>query len=135
MAGTRELLATARDSSREPNAQRAEAREQIETARAALINHDMYARWQYLPEHLALAEAKVDALDIWRDWANGKSVTQDRLVEAVTTLHEIAAHQPDNAIGHLADVIHEWAPRRGIQLTPPPVEQHRSVRTGIEIDL
>lgn len=69
----------------------------------------------------------------WSDWANGREVAQDRLVEAVTTLHNIGKHQPDNGTRQLADVVHEWADQRGIQLTRPPVEHHRSM--GIEIDL
>ena len=135
VAGTNALLATARQQSREPNARRAAAREQIESARAALSNHDIHTRWQYLPEHLAAAEAHVDALDTWRDWATGKPVTQDHLVEAVATLHDIADHQPDNGTRQLANVIDEWADRRGILLSSPPVENLRSERTGIEIDL
>ena len=42
---------------------------------------------------------------------------------------------PDNGTRQLANVIHEWADRRGIQLAPPPVGHYRSERTGIEIDL
>ena len=102
------------------------AREQIEAARAALSNHDMYAKWQHLPERLSAAKARVDALDTWHDWATGKPVDHQHLTEAVTALHEIAAHEPDVGARQLADVLHQWAEQRGIQLTPPPVQQHRS---------
>lgn len=95
----------------------------------------MYAKWHFLPEHLSAAEARVDALDTWHDWANGKPVTQGRLLEAVTTLHEIAAHEPDNGTRQLADVIQQWAEQHGIELMRPVVQQHRSIETGIEIDL
>lgn len=135
VAGTRELLAVARAQAREPFARRNIARTQIETARDALRTHDILAKWHYFPEHLAAAAARVDALDTWHDWAADKPVTQDRLVEAVTTLHEIAAHEPDNGTRQLTNVIHEWAEQHGVALTRPPAPQHRTIETGIEIDL
>ena len=135
VAGARATLADARERSREPNAQRHVARDQIEAARGALSNHDMHTAWQYLPEHLAAAEAHVDALDTWHHWANGKSVTQDRLAEAVNTLHLTAARHPDHRTRQLADVLQRWSEERGIQLTPPPIHQHRSIGPGFEIDL
>jgi len=128
----RELLAGAREKSREPYAQRNIARQQIETARGALSNHDNLAKWHYLPEHLSAAEAHIDALDTWHNWATGKPVDQQRFTDVVSTLHEIATGQPDSGSRQLADVIHEWADQRGIQLARPPVEHHRS--RGIEID-
>ncbi len=135
VTGTREMLAVARQQAREPYAQRDIARTQIETARDALRSHDMCAKWHFLPEHLSAAEACVDALDTWHDWATGKPITQDRLEEAVSTLHEIAVHEPDNGTRLLANVIQEWAEQHGIELTRAPVQQHRAIETGIEIDL
>ena len=135
VASTGELLAVARERAREPYAQRNIARAQIETARDALRTHDILAKWQYFPEHLATAETRVEALDTWHDWAAGKPVTQDRLEEAVTTLHEIAPHEPDNGTRQLANIIHQWAEQHGVELTRPPAQQHRTIETGIEIDL
>jgi hypothetical protein len=135
VASSGELLAVAREQAREPDAQRNIARTQMEAARDALRSHDMYAKWHFLPEHLSTAEARVDALDTWHDWATGKPVTQEGLAEAVTTLHEIAAHEPDNGTPQLAEVIHQWAEQQGIEFARPPAQQHRTVETGIEIDL
>ena len=135
MASTGELLAFALEQAREPFARRHIARTKIETARDALRTHDILAKWQYFPEHLSAAEARVDALDTWRDWAAGKPVSQDRLVEAVATLHEIAAHEPDNGTRQLANVIHEWAEQHDVELTRSLVQQHRSIETGMELDL
>ncbi len=135
VASTSELLAAAREQAREPYAQRNIARTQIETARDALGTHDILAKWQYFPEHLSAAETRVDALDTWHDWAAGNPVTQEGLVEAVTTLHEIAAHEPDNGTRQLANVIHQWAEQHGVELTRPPVQLHRTIETSIEIDL
>ena len=58
---------------------------------------------------------------------------QQHLTDAVSSLHEVALHQPDNGTRQLADVIHQWADQRGIQLSRPPVEHRRS--RAIEIDL
>jgi hypothetical protein len=135
VTGTREMLAVAREHAREPSAQRNIARTQIETARDAMRTHDLLAKWQYFPEHLSTAEARADALDTWHDWAAGKPVTQESLEEAVTTLHEIAAHEPDNGTRQLANVIHEWAEQHRVELARPPLQQHRTIETGIEIDL
>jgi len=135
VASTGETLAVAREHAREPYAQRNIDRTQIETARDALRSHDLLAKWHYFPEHLSTAEARVDALDTWHDWATGKPVTQDRLAEAVTTLHDIAAHEPDNGTRQLANVIHQWADQHGIELAWPIVEQRRSVETAIAIGI
>jgi len=135
VTATREMLAVAREQAREPYAQRNIARTQIETARDALRTHDILAKWQYFAGHLSAAEARIDALDTWHDWAVGKPVREESLVEAVTTLHEIAAHEPDNGTRQLANVIHEWAEQHCVELTRPPVQQHRTIETGIEIDL
>lgn len=135
VTGTREMLAVAREQAREPYARRNIARTQIETARDALRTHDILAKWQYFPEHLSAADARVDALDTWHDWAAGKPVTQDRLKEAITTLHEVAAHEPDNGTRQLAIAVCHWAEQNGVELTRPPVQQHRTIETGIEIDL
>jgi len=135
VAAAREVLAAARHQAHEPYAQRAFACDQVEAARGALSNHNMYAKWNYLPEHLSAADAHLDALDTWRDWATGKAVTEDQLTGAVATLCEIANRYPDGGTRQLADVIVEWAERRGIHLTQPTIEHQRSISTGIEIDL
>jgi len=135
VASTSELLAVAREQAREPNAQRNIARTQIEAAQDTLRSHDMYAKWHFLPERLSVAGARVDALDTWHDWATGKPVTQESLEEAVATLHEIAAQEPDNSTRQLANVIHQWAEQHGVERTRPPLQQHRTIETGIEIDL
>jgi len=135
VTGTRRMLAVTREQAREPHAQRNIARAQIETARDALRTHDIVATWQYFPEHLSAAEASVDALNTWHDWATGKPVTQETLVEAVATLHEIAAHEPDNSTQQLANVIHQWAEQHGMELTWPVTQQHRSIESSVGIDL
>ncbi len=135
VADTRDLLAVAREKSREPHAKRNVARQQLETAREALSNHDILTKWNYLPEHLSTAEARVDALDTWHDWATGKPATQESLVEAVATLHEIAAHEPGNGSSQLANVIDQWAEQHGVELARPPIEQHRSVGVEMDVDL
>ena len=133
VAGTRQLLAAAQEKARDPHSLRAVARDQIESARAELRTHDMYDRWRYLPEHLQAAREHLDALDVWRDWAYGKPVDTDRLVEAVRSLQEHATHQPDDGTRLLADATHRWATKEGIEIqpTPPPAIK----RICIDLDL
>jgi len=78
VAGTRDLLVVAREKSREPHAKRNVARQQMETARCALNNHDILTKWTYLPEHLSAAEAHIDALDTWHNWAASRPATSHR---------------------------------------------------------
>ena len=100
-----------------------------------MLRNHILTKWNYLPEHLSAAETHVDALVTWHDWATGKPVTPDCLFDTVTTLHEIAAHEPDNGTRQLANALHLWAQKHSVELTPPPVQQQRATRTGIEIDL
>jgi len=133
--GAREVYAAACERARDPDVQRDVVRDQLEVARAALRNHDIMDKWYYRPERLAAAEATVDALDIWRDWAVGKPVSDGRLSDAVTVLRELAATEPHDGTGELADVLHRWAMRNGIEITAPSVTAHCSLDAGIEIDL
>ncbi|MEP7115928.1 MAG: hypothetical protein ABI862_21865, partial [Ilumatobacteraceae bacterium] len=126
VTGTRDLLAVAREKSREPYAKRNVARQQIDTARDALSNHHILTKWNYLPERLSASEAHLDALDTWHHWAAGKPFDHQLLAEAVTTLYDVGAQE-------LAETIHQWADPRGIQMTRPQPLRCRSV--GIEIDL
>jgi hypothetical protein len=135
VTGTREVLAVAREQAREPYAQRNAARAKIETARNALRTHDLLAKWQYLPEQLAAAEARVDALDTWYNWAIGKLVRAVDLFETISKLDEIAAHELDKGIHRLAHAIHEWVEEHGIELTEPSVRHHRSIENGIDVGL
>ena len=133
VAGARQLLATAQDKARGPHSLRAVARDQIENARTELRTHDMYDKWRYLPEHHQAGREHLDALDTWRDWANGKPIDNDRLVAAVESLHEHAAHQPDDGTQLLADATHRWAAKRGIELRAAPQPAIKPI--GIELDL
>lgn len=92
----------------------------------------MFQRWQYLPEHLRAVEERIDALDTWRDWANGKPIDREHLTAALTTLRE---HAPDGAEGTqlLVGATHRWAVEQGIDLHPP--QQPAIEPIGITLDL
>jgi hypothetical protein len=133
LAEAHEQLAQAKENSRRPDDVRAAARHDLQAARHELSNHDMFERWQFLPEHLEAIEKRIDALDTWHDWANGKPLDRDRLVAALTSLREHASHEPVDGTQLLVDATHRWAVKQGIDLQParqPPLE-----RTGIELDL
>jgi hypothetical protein len=126
-------MATAKENSNGPDNVRAAALDDLQTARHQLSNHDMFERWQYLPEHLEAVEQRLDALDLWRDWANGKPINNERLASAVTSLQEHASHEPADGTQLLIDATLRWAVKHRIELQPPP--QPTIERTGIELDL
>ena len=47
---------------------------------------------------------------------------------------EIVSHDAHDRVRQLADMIHEWLEEHGIGIAVPPVEQFRTVESGMEID-
>ncbi len=92
VAVAQEQLVQAKEHSRGPDNVRAAARHDLQAARHELSSHDMFERWHFLPEHLEAIEERIDALDTWRDWANGKPTDRERLVAALTSLREHVSH-------------------------------------------
>ena len=93
----------------------------------------MFARWHYLPEHCEAIEERIGALDVWRDWADGKPFDRERLVVALTSLREHASQEPADGTQLLVNAAHRWAAKQGIQLQrarQPAIEP-----IGIELDL
>ena len=133
VAEAQQQLAQAKQHSSAPDERRAVARHDLQTARRDLSNHDMFQRWQYLPEHLQAAEQHIVALDTWRDWANGKPIDREHLVSALTSLREHASPERADGTQLLADATHRWAAKQGIELHPtrqPTIEP-----IGIELEL
>ncbi len=116
-----------------PNCIRTEARQDLEAARRDLRSHDQIGRWSYLPERLQAIEDGIDALDTWRDWANGKPIDGARLVTAVSYLHELSSISYANGTRLLAEATYRWAARKGIELQP--IRQPAVEPIGIELDL
>ena len=108
----RESRAAAQVRSRESDAQRNVAHVQIESARDALRSHDMHTKWRYLSEHLSSAEAHVNALDTWREWAAGGFVDDGRLDATLATL---GASTPDGRVSQLLGVMFELVEPCGSQ--------------------
>jgi hypothetical protein len=69
------------------------------------------------------------ALDQWKHWANGRTVSDTVLVEIAATLGD---HDDRPGISHLAAPLAQWAQRRGLELQPPTPPTRSSM--GIEID-
>ena len=100
-------------------------------ARRDYDNHNLIERWSYLPERLEAIEQRIDALDGWRDWAQGNVI--DRTV--IDVVHSLSAEARTNdspAHAALANVIHQWAQAKGLDLSRPTPTIERA---GIEIDL
>ena len=104
----------------------------LASARRDYDVHDQIARWSYLPERLEAAEQRIDALDGWRDWADGKFIADGTVVGVMHGLSGEARSDGSGAYNVLADVIIRWAQTRGLDVSrPTPTIEHR----GIELDL
>ena len=100
-------------------------------ARRDYDSHNQIERWSYLPERLEAAEQRIDALDGWRDWADGKLVTDDKVIDVVHSLSAETRNNDSPAHAALTNVIHRWAQAKGLDLSrPTPIIE----RGGIEIE-
>ena len=125
-------LKAAEDHARPTRETRAAARANLAAARRDYDSHNQIERWSYLPERLEAAEQRIDALDGWRDWAQGKNVTDGKVIDVVHSLSAEARTNDSPAHAALANVIHRWAQTKGLDLSrPAPATE----RTGIEIEL
>ena len=95
-------------------------------------SHHQIERWSYLPERLEAAEQRIDALDGWRDWAEGKTIADRKVIAVVHSLSAEATTNDSPAHAALANVIHQWAQAKGLDLSRPTPTIERE---GIEIDL
>ena len=104
----------------------------LAAARRNNDSHDQIERWNYLPERVEAAEQRIDALDGWRDWAEGKAVTDGTIIEVVHGLSAQARTDGNGAHAALAGAIHRWAQTKGLDLSrqAPAIE-----RAGIDIDI
>ena len=88
LAAADQTLESAENRARPTRETRAAARTNLAAARRNYDSHDQIARWSYLPGRVEAAEQRTDALDGWRHWAGGKSVT-DSMVTCV--VHGLSA--------------------------------------------
>ena len=101
------------------------------TARRNYDCHNQIERWSYLPKRLEAVEQRIDALDGWRDWAEGKVITDGNVIDIVHSLGAAARTDDRGAVVALADVMHRWAQTKGLDLSRPTPTIERA---GIEID-
>ena len=89
-------------------------------------------RSEFFSSLLEATEQQIDALDGWRDWADGKAIADGMVIDITHTLSAEARTNDRRAHAALADVIHRWAQAKGLDLSrsTPTIE-----RAGIEIDL
>jgi hypothetical protein len=71
------------------------------------------------------------ALDQWKHWADGRTVSDTVLVEMAATLGD---HDDLPGISQLAAPLAQWAQRRGLELQPPTLSTPTRSSMGIEID-
>jgi hypothetical protein len=88
---------------------------------------------EFYPERLHQAETRLDALDIWRQWAQGHRVDRDQLADSVESL----GHSPEAATNGtlaLANAVRQWAEHNRVDVTPVPSPIIERVDLGIDID-
>lgn len=125
----------AREHASNADSQRDVTLRELETARAALKSCDIIEKWRYLPDRLAAAERRVDALDVWHNWAVGHPVSEDQVRDATTVLDEVAAAEPDPRTLLLVDVVHRWGVTRDAEGARRSVVERGSIELGFDIDL
>ena len=127
-----QTLESAQDQARPTRETRAAARTSLAAARRDYESHHQIERWSYHPERLEAIEQRIDALDGWRDWAQGKPITDRTVIDIIHGLNTEARTGGNGALTALADVIHRWAQTEGLDLSRPTPTIERA---GIEIDL
>ena len=132
LAEANQTLEAAQDDARPTRETRATTRTKLAAARRDYDSHNQIERWSYLPERLEAAEQRIDALNGWRDWAEGKVITDGKVTDIVHSLGAAAKTDERGAVVALADVIYRWAQAKGLDLSRPTPTIERA---GIEIDL
>ncbi len=88
-------------------------------------------RYDYLPEKQAAAVDLLDALDTWRDWANGQTISPSRASNAVHTLESLRQHPDSRAFNVLADAIRTHTPELIITRQQTLAIEENSLDLGI----
>jgi conjugative relaxase-like TrwC/TraI family protein len=87
--------------------------------------------YDYLPEKQAAAVDLLDALDTWRDWADGRTISPDRASNAVYTLEGLTQHPDTEAFNVLADAIRTRAPELVVAREQTRAIEENSLDLGI----
>jgi hypothetical protein len=87
--------------------------------------------YDYLPEKRAAAVDLLDALDTWRDWADGRTISPDRASNAVYTLEGLTQHPDTEAFNALADAIRTRTPELVVAREQTRAIEENSLDLGI----
>ena len=92
---------------------------------------DMLDDWTNLDAHADRAERVCDALDRWRQWANGHSLPVGQIRNVVVVLE---GDRTINGTNQLAEATRQWALEAGVDLPRPQARRpDRSIELGIEL--
>ena len=104
----------------------------VDEARTDVRHHDLATQLDSIARRLPDLERTATALDTWQRWANGDTITNERLRDSVEVLTAADGTEQHTVLGH---VLQTWADTAGIDLhiadRRPPALQH----AGIELDL
>jgi conjugative relaxase-like TrwC/TraI family protein len=84
------------------------------------------------PERLRDAERLVDALDTWKEWAQGHPVDRDQLADTVEALTQGPDASIDGSLA-LADVLRRWAHHNNSDIQPHRTQNVERPDLGIEL--
>jgi hypothetical protein len=85
--------------------------------------------WNDLDGASERAEALCQALDGWKNWADGRDVSPTDLALVATTLRD---HQRLPGVGQVAESLAQWAEARGVELQRNE-QTMPSIEMGIEL--
>ncbi|MEJ7800357.1 MAG: hypothetical protein WKF60_07555, partial [Ilumatobacter sp.] len=85
--------------------------------------------WDDLDGAAGRAHDVCQALDRWRDWAGGRSVSPTELTDIAAALHD---HQKSPLVSQIHESLHQWAEAHGVELEPP-TRPMPSIEMGIDL--
>jgi hypothetical protein len=103
------------------------AEEATSRARGALQALDVADRYTN-PERLETAERRVDALEIWRQWASGRNIPAERVLEIANDLSASSRRE----VAALIRPLETWLTDQGIEPLSRNHRAERSMDFGIE---
>ncbi len=95
---------------------------------------DLLDDYSYLPERYDTAIRQLDALETWRDWANGKTIDPEHATQAVNAMDAVDHGPNATAFNALANAIRTHTPEL-IRRPEPPTRtiEHNWPDLGIDL--
>jgi conjugative relaxase-like TrwC/TraI family protein len=86
-------------------------------------------QWSDLDGAADRANGLCQALDQWKDWADGRSVSPTELTDIAAALRD---HQESPLVSQIDESLHQWADAHAVELEPP-TRPMPSIEMGIDL--